>query len=412
MVKACVYQLSRLGLAVLVMTGCATMSKDECRTATRDTWLSVGYDDGRHGRPETTIRKHQQACAGIASPDLSAYQQGYTRGVAEYCVDATGYTVGLRGRSENGVCASAEFRDYHEAHRYALQIYRSEMQIAKLTADLQKAYQARADAEYDIKLVEAELVSPGLSTRKREELLAKSRVMRVDLRDYDRPIHDIGQVLQLAIETHNRDFSNNPYERRPLLVMPTIEIAERPDPRPRRHDAREHDAREHDERREHSEHHDNHPQNARRHSIVPESFVIQGMIDGHLRMSPEQLLAGQGSSPINEREKRNSLKRDKRSQADSFYLYRFPNQGIKQIQWSGRVEGSDHVLISYWTGQRYVSSNIKLARNSGSSNLNVNIPSNLSYLYVLVGSPHAKVITSNIIAVPNPATAERRARPL
>ena len=53
-------------LALGILSGCATMSQDECRMAD---WYSVGFEDGVRGAGADNIGKHREACAehGIAA---------------------------------------------------------------------------------------------------------------------------------------------------------------------------------------------------------------------------------------------------------------------------------------------------------------------------------------------------------
>ena len=94
----------------LFLTGCASLSKEECMAAD---WRTIGFEDGAKGRLLQRIGEHRESCAeyGIA-PDFDAYRQGHQEGVSRYCNANVGYSVGRRGASYNGVCPSefeAEF---------------------------------------------------------------------------------------------------------------------------------------------------------------------------------------------------------------------------------------------------------------------------------------------------------------
>jgi len=74
---------------IIGMTGCASMSKQECLNAN---WKTIGYEDGSRGKPETSIQAHRKACAKInITPDLPQYQQGHREGARFYCKKHTGY---------------------------------------------------------------------------------------------------------------------------------------------------------------------------------------------------------------------------------------------------------------------------------------------------------------------------------
>ncbi len=63
--------LFTLSVSILLISGCATMGKDECLTSN---WRSIGYEDGARGYPPERIGNHRKACAKHSvSPDLQTY---------------------------------------------------------------------------------------------------------------------------------------------------------------------------------------------------------------------------------------------------------------------------------------------------------------------------------------------------
>lgn len=98
-----------LPLALLLgLSGCESMSEDQCRKAD---WLERGRSDGREGESEARIEAHRKACAkaGIA-PDERRWRQGWAEGVRSFCVPREAWRHGLAGRSYSGAC-----RDFDEA---------------------------------------------------------------------------------------------------------------------------------------------------------------------------------------------------------------------------------------------------------------------------------------------------------
>ena len=119
---------NRIGLILLAvgvasMSGCATMSGDECMTSD---WSAIGFEDGSRGYTTDRVAKHRKACAkhGV-TPDFAAYQNGRDQGLVEYCQPGRGFNVGSNGGSYNGVCSvnlEADFLDAYNAghHLYSL----------------------------------------------------------------------------------------------------------------------------------------------------------------------------------------------------------------------------------------------------------------------------------------------------
>lgn len=104
--------------SALVLSGCATLNKDECLTAD---WYQIGYEDGARGYPDTRLTSHREACAkhGVA-PDFRAYQDGHEEGVIRFCTPRNGFTQGKRGYQYAGICPpslEADFLDGYDAGR-------------------------------------------------------------------------------------------------------------------------------------------------------------------------------------------------------------------------------------------------------------------------------------------------------
>lgn len=107
-----------LFLATLLLSGCASMNKEECLSAD---WRTVGFHDAAAGRAADTIGDHREACAEYGvTPNLDRYLDGRKAGLKEYCRASRGYQEGLAGRSYGGVCPDnleKTFKEGYEAGR-------------------------------------------------------------------------------------------------------------------------------------------------------------------------------------------------------------------------------------------------------------------------------------------------------
>ncbi len=103
----------------LVLSSCASLSKDECLTAD---WQIIGYEDGIQGSSAARIGEHREACAkhGV-TPNKSAYDLGYDEGVRSYCSLSLGIRSGQSGNSLLGVCP--QDTDYHIGYQEGLENY-------------------------------------------------------------------------------------------------------------------------------------------------------------------------------------------------------------------------------------------------------------------------------------------------
>jgi len=119
----CTITLAALG----AVTGCASMSQDECRMAD---WYSVGFEDGVRGHGADYIGQHREACAehGIA-PDFQAYQSGRTAGLTEFCQPANGFHIGAGGSKYTGVCPSELEQDFLPAYQDGRHLHLLQSQV-------------------------------------------------------------------------------------------------------------------------------------------------------------------------------------------------------------------------------------------------------------------------------------------
>ncbi|PJC86195.1 hypothetical protein CSW98_11545 [Vibrio sp. HA2012] len=86
---------------VLLLGGC---SVTDIQTEDSD-WFDIGYRDGikgRHARSYSQLREFGQA-------NHAEYDQGYIRGIQEYCNPDVAYQIGLSGQYYEGVCEGTEF---------------------------------------------------------------------------------------------------------------------------------------------------------------------------------------------------------------------------------------------------------------------------------------------------------------
>jgi hypothetical protein len=110
-----------LSAGILALSGCASMSGDECATSD---WSAVGYEDGSRGYTSERLGDHRKACAkhGV-TPDFQAYQGGRTDGLVEFCQPSRGYNLGARGGRYNGVCGFELEPDFLDAYRVGQQLH-------------------------------------------------------------------------------------------------------------------------------------------------------------------------------------------------------------------------------------------------------------------------------------------------
>ena len=155
--------------ALFVLSGCASMSAEECAVSD---WRTIGYEDGAMGYSADRLSNHRKACAkhGVA-PDFEAYQTGRREGLRQFCQPSRGFNLGANGGRYNGVCPSDLEPDFVDAFNTGHKLY-------NLRANVNQAnYQINArEDELDrnkarIRQIEADLISRETSAEDRVLLL-------------------------------------------------------------------------------------------------------------------------------------------------------------------------------------------------------------------------------------------------
>jgi hypothetical protein len=180
-----VHEVSRMSRAILfvsitalLISGCASMGKDECLHAD---WQIIGYEDGARGYAGTRIGVHRKACAkhGIA-PDMAAYEAGRLKGLQEWCTPRNGYRLGLKGNRYNGVCPQSLESPFIEAMGRGRAVHGYEKQVQKARQELKEMRAGLEAMDTDLQAMKAELISDDTTPRRRLMLLGEIRKLEAD----------------------------------------------------------------------------------------------------------------------------------------------------------------------------------------------------------------------------------------
>ncbi|MGR2920497.1 DUF2799 domain-containing protein [Acinetobacter sp. 1125_18A] len=110
--------------SIFLLSGCASMSPQECQTAN---WFIKGEEDGSNGQ-YSRLATYHKACNKInIIPNQSEYEHGYRMGLENYCQAKNIFAEAQVGRGDYRVCPS-EYRlelipyynvakDYYEAKK-------------------------------------------------------------------------------------------------------------------------------------------------------------------------------------------------------------------------------------------------------------------------------------------------------
>jgi len=160
-----------LTLAAIALSGCATMSADEC--AATD-WMTVGYEDGVRGYTADRIGQHRKACAkhGV-TPDFAAYKSGREQGLREYCQPGRGFDVGSHGGRYYGVCNATLEADFLDAYNAGYQLYTLRSNVNRANSQINARQNELDNIDEDIRNAQARLIAPETTTEERIMLLAE-----------------------------------------------------------------------------------------------------------------------------------------------------------------------------------------------------------------------------------------------
>jgi hypothetical protein len=158
-------------LLVAGLSGCASMSADECVFSD---WSAIGYEDGARGYTTERFGYHRKACAkhGV-SANFQAYQQGRDQGLQEFCQPGRGFDVGVNGGRYHGVCPVELEGEFVEAYNAGHKLYSLRAAVNSANAAIRTKQGELKYAEDRIVAIGIELISDETTTKQRIELLAE-----------------------------------------------------------------------------------------------------------------------------------------------------------------------------------------------------------------------------------------------
>jgi len=157
-------------LAVLLLTGCASMSGDECATSD---WQAIGFEDGSRGYSADRLGNHRKACAkhGV-TPDFQAYQTGHDQGLDRFCQPSRGFSLGSNGGSYNGVCAAHREGDFVDAYNSGYHLYNLQSRVRSANSQIGYKENELENNHELMKDNEVALIAPDTAIEDRIRLIA------------------------------------------------------------------------------------------------------------------------------------------------------------------------------------------------------------------------------------------------
>lgn len=179
----------------LGLSGCASMSGDECLTSD---WQMIGFEDGSRGYGSERLGEHRKACAkhGV-TPDLQAYRAGREEGLRDFCQPARGFNLGSRGGRYNGVCTAEMEGDFLDAYRAGYHLYELQANVNSATAQINSKQHELDHIQDVVREKEALLIATDTTTQDRILILA-------DLKDLSERTGQLESEIMVLIDDRAR----------------------------------------------------------------------------------------------------------------------------------------------------------------------------------------------------------------
>ena len=205
------------------LTGCASISKDECAAGN---WQDIGYRDGANGETRGILADYANVCAGHGlgvdrGAYLSAYETGlnefcapgralmqgrrgadmpnvcagrpdyiaqYDLGVSQYCTPDNGYERGLSGNRANRVCSGPQHDGYRSGYYEGRTLYDAEQERLRLIeVEHDRLHDGVRNTKHEIRCVRSRLESgsfpPGEIRRLEKKLGRLEERLRCRIKD-------------------------------------------------------------------------------------------------------------------------------------------------------------------------------------------------------------------------------------
>jgi hypothetical protein len=177
--------------SLLALSGCASMSGDECLTSD---WHAIGFEDGSRGYTAEQLSGRRKACAkhGV-TPNFDAYQAGRAEGLHEFCQPARGFNLGTSGGRYNGVCPTASEGHFVDAYNSGYRLYTLRSNVNSASSKINSKKRELERVEEEIKTAEAALIGRETSIEDRVLLLA-------DLKDFSERTGQLEAEIYTLVE--------------------------------------------------------------------------------------------------------------------------------------------------------------------------------------------------------------------
>lgn len=189
-------------LAAVVLSGCATMTADQCVAAD---WQAIGHQDAMEGRAAGHLEHHVAACTGHGvTADAAAYASGHTQGARAFCTPANGFRLGRSGGTNNNICPDDLANDFIVTYEAGRGLYTRRQAASRAQSDLDSLERRMQTLDQQISRDEAAITTLNLGPANRSQLQARINANREEHRRLSKQ----RKRAREQVNRTNRDYDN------------------------------------------------------------------------------------------------------------------------------------------------------------------------------------------------------------
>jgi len=132
-------------MAGMLLTGCATMSPEECAVAD---WERIGEMDARSGQGMDYFARRASDCADAGYPaDQAAWTRGWDVGITWFCTRNNGFRQGLNGYRYGQICPGHIEQDFLDGYETGYAIYQYAERVDRTASEIERERGRLADLQ-------------------------------------------------------------------------------------------------------------------------------------------------------------------------------------------------------------------------------------------------------------------------
>jgi hypothetical protein len=195
-------------VGIAALTGCETMSAEECAAAN---WAALGQSDAaQNGASRYEARANSCGERGIAA-DADAYARGFNAGMYVFCRPENGFSFARRGGQFNGACPAELDREFGFAYSDGQRVRDAEQALQHAESELSSLRSRREDIDDNIGSQERQLAEATTDEERArhrgeiERLQRERRRVNDDMRVTQQQLPDLHAAIdRLRYEIGNR----------------------------------------------------------------------------------------------------------------------------------------------------------------------------------------------------------------